>query len=86
MNLSPSDQADAACCWRPTDGGISPAQHRDGNVVSKGRNKVGTDWQRDGSDDHRDEGPQEHRKRPTGSNPTVFTQKAALGLQDPHRR
>lgn len=62
LNLSPSDQADAACCWRLTNGGFSPAQHRDGNVVSTGRNKGGTDWQRDGNDDHRDEDPQDHRK------------------------
>lgn len=68
LNLSPSDEADAACCWRPTNGGTSPAQHRDGNVVNKGRNKGGTDWLRDGNDDHRDESPQKNRKSSFKSN------------------
>lgn len=86
LNLSPSDQAHAACCWRPTNGGTSPAQHRDGNGVSKGRNKGGTHWQRDGIDDQRDESHRITENRPIGSNPTIATQIKALGLQDPHGR
>lgn len=79
MNLSPSDQADAACCWRPTNGGTSPAQHRDGNVVRKGRNKGG---QTGRGMAMMTTGMKAHRiteNRPIGSNPTISTQKKLLG-------